>query len=421
MSATPLVTRSSERSRVRDLLPTLFLGHYKTGTLNSLTDVPGVLVSTQSIHRPAGHNPSKPASVINTGVTTILPRKSWFSDACYASYFRFNGSGEMTGSHWLDETGLLNSPIIITNSFGVGSAYSGVYQHAIRENASKETGLVDWFLLPVVAETYDGYMNDIAAMAVTPEMVVKGIDEASAERVQEGCTGGGTGMLTLGFKAGTGSASRVVPGKVKGEDTEFVIGALVQSNFGLARNLRFGPVPVGRLFEDEDRRKKEQVHEDQRGGNAGELPIQSGSQSPPKDGSIIIVLATNAPLHPTQLRRLAQRATVGLSRVGGWGSNSSGDIFLAFSTANHIPRNLPPTTGVPEREARFIATVDQSIDFVHDTTINALFEAAGDAVEEAILNALCMAETMTGPEGNTVEAIDLERLRKAVEAYGGGK
>lgn len=396
----------SSRARVRDVLPKLFLGFHPTGKLNSITDVPGVLVSTQSIHRPEGHNPAKPSSVVNTGVTTILPRKDWFDNGCHAAIFSFNGSGEMTGSHWINETGLLNSPIVITNSFSVGAAYNGIYHYAIREHANKETGLVDWFLLPVVGETYDGFMNDIGAMAVTPEMIVEGIDNATSDRVQEGNTGGGTGMLTMGFKAGTGSASRMVDAMVRGERQEYVVAALVQSNFGKARDLRFGPVPVGRIFmEEADKRTQD---------------VSDPKPEKKKDGSIIVVLATNAPLHPTQLGRLVRRATVGLSRVGGFGSNSSGDVFIAFSTASKIPREPPPAGGLSAKEALFTATVEQSIDVVQDTTINGLFEAAAEAVEESILNALCMAQDMTGPAGAHVKAIDLEQLKKVVESHGGG-
>ena len=402
MSLQTTTTTTPGRARVREVLPNLALGWYPTGKLNSITDVPGVLVHTQSIHRPANHNPARPVSVINTGVTTILPRHDWFDNACYSAVFSFNGSGELTGSHWINETGLLNSPIVLTNSLSVGSAYNGIYQYAIREYANPETGLAEGFLLPVVGETYDGFLNDVAAMAVTPEMVVEGIDNANGERVKEGNTGGGTGMLTMGFKAGTGSASRLVEAIVRGEKKQFVVGCLVQSNFGKARNLMFRSVPVGRLFQED---------------NDAEL----NEAERKKDGSIIVVLATDAPLHPTQLGRLVKRATVGVARAGGWGSNSSGDVFIAFSTASKIPREPSLPTGMTRNEALFTAMVDQSVDVVQDTTINGLFEAAAEAVEESILNALCMAETMEGPLGVRAEAIDLERLKKVVEQYGGGK
>lgn len=397
----------STRSRVREVLPDLFLGFHPTGKLNSITDVPGVLVSTQSIHKPEGYNPAKPASAINTGVTTILPRKDWFDNACYAAIFSFNGSGEMTGSHWINETGLLNSPIVITNSFSVGSAYNGIYQWAIREHARKDTGLVDFFLLPLVAETFDGFMNDISAMVVTPEMIVDGIDNASSDRVPEGNTGGGTGMLTMGFKAGTGSSSRRVPALVRGERKEYTVAALVQSNFGKARDLRFGPIPVGRMLAEEAARGTQDT-------SLADIPERK------KDGSIIVVIATDAPLHPTQMGRLVRRATVGLSRTGGWGSNSSGDIFIAFSTANKVPRE-PPTGKLSRQEALFTATVEQSVDVVQDTTINGLFEAAADAVEESILNALCMAQDMSGPAGASMKAIDLDKLKELAKVYAGGK
>lgn len=215
----------SPRGRIREIIPNIIIGRYPTGPLNSLTDVPGVLVHTESLRRTT-------PTIVNTGVTTILPRKEWFHDGCHAAYFRFNGSGEMTGSHWLDETGILNSPIIITNSFAVGPCYSGIYEYAVEKYKDKE-GLVDWFLLPVVTETYDGYMSDIGAMAVKSDMVVRGIEKASADRVPEGNTGGGTGMCCQGYKGGTGSASRLVPGVIKKdgkeEKVEYTVAALVQA------------------------------------------------------------------------------------------------------------------------------------------------------------------------------------------------
>jgi len=402
---------ASTRARVRDVLPNLHLGFHSTGPRNSITDVPGVLVHTQSLNRPAGHNPSRPSSVINTGVTTILPRRDWFNSACYAAIFSFNGSGEMTGTHWLNETGLLASPIVLTNSFGVGACYDGIYHYAIREYVDKATNLVNWFLFPVIGETYDGFMNDIGAMAVTSQMVIDGIEKASSEPVQEGNTGGGTGMLSLGFKSGTGSASRTVEALVRGEKKQFMVGALVQSNFGKARDLRFGPVPVGRVLEKEKALT----------GGAETEESAIAVREPKKDGSIVIVLATDAPLHPLQLQRLIKRATVGLARTGGFGSNTSGDLFIAFSTAAEVPREPALASGMTPLEAQFTATVELSVDVIQDTTINGLFEAAAEAVEESILNALCMAETMEGPHGARVEAIDLEKLKSIVERYDGGR
>ena len=398
----------SSRMRIRELLPALRIGRYPIGPLNSLTDVPGVLVHTESINKPA----SSTHKEINTGVTTILPRKDFFNKGCYAGYFRWNGSGEMTGSHWLDETGLLNSPIIITNSFAVGPCYSGVYEYCIPRYKNAK-GLCDWFLLPVIAETWDGFLSDIGAMPIDSSMVVRGMENASSEAVKEGNTGGGTGMCCQGFKGGTGSASRVVDGLVYDEqsqshkDVTFTVGALVQCNYGAQRDLRIGGAPIGHLLLEED--AKNQYSESGALKDASDTPsAPSSSENKPKDGSIIIILATSAPLHPTQLTRLAKRATVGLSRVGGWGSNSSGDLFLAFSTAAEIPRD-PGFNWKP--------TVGQKVEVVQDVTINALFECAADAVEEAIYNTLCMAQDMKGPDGYEMKALPLERVRGLMERF----
>ncbi|KAL7952820.1 DmpA/ArgJ-like protein [Trichoderma compactum] len=321
--------------RIRDLLPNLRLGRHSPGPSNSLTDVPGVLVHTQSIALPktAHHHE------VNTGVTCILPRRDFVDQGCYASVFRFNGCGEMTGSHWIDETGLLNSPI----------------------------------------------------------HVVQGIESASAMQVPEGNTGGGTGTICQGFKGGTGSSSRVIDGLISegGEGSKpvkYTIAALVQTNFGTSRDLRVGGVPVGQLMKEEviadatTRREDEGV----------------------KDGSIIVILATDAPLHPLQLQRVAKRAAVGFSRVGGWGSNSSGDIFLAFLTSHHVPRD-PAFSWKP--------TVGQSVQVVQDVTSNALFEAAADVTEEAIYNALCCAQDMRGEAGRFVKALDLQKLKIIVDKH----
>lgn len=421
MSSSTIVPTQSDvspRKRLRDLFPSIGIGRYPTGPSNSLTDVPEVLVSVQSLRKPntteeesiSGHDGSaKTRHAINTGVTTILPRKDWFNDACFAGMFSFNGNGEMTGSHWLEETGLLASPIIITNSFAVGSCHSGIYKYAVREYANKETGLVDWFLLPVVAETYDGFLSDIAAMPVTPDMVVKGIEGASEDPVPEGNTGGGTGMVCHGFKGGTGSASRVVQGKVtlegkKDSSVKYTVGALVQANYGVQWDLKIGGVPVGRLMMD-----KEWRDEWEKGIRPEGQANDTGKPKKDRDGSIITIIATDAPLHPTQLRRLAKRAAVGLSRVGGWGSNSSGDIFLAFSTAEKIPRQT--------NHGPFDTATRQKVGMVIDDTINALFEAVADCVEESIYNALCMAEDTEGPNGVKMKAIDLEALKIWLEEY----
>ncbi|KAK4168453.1 peptidase family S58-domain-containing protein [Cladorrhinum sp. PSN259] len=402
-------TSSGHRMRIRDLLPTLHLGRYQPGPLNSLTDVPGVLVHTESIHLPA--SPSGRPGAVNTGVTTILPRSDFFDKACYAGIFRFNGSGELTGSHWIEETGLLHSPVILTNSFAVGACYQGIYEYAIREY-SDENGRAGWFMLPVVGETFDGFLNDISSIVVKPEHVVRGIGLASSERVAEGNTGGGTGMICHFFKGGTGSSSRVISGFDHSADSEegqkrknYTVAALVQANYGRPDALRIGGAPIGRLLQQE----KEQDDEKKKAA-LKELEDEKNR----KDGSIIVIIATDAPLHPLQLQRVAKRATVGLSRVGGVGHNPSGDIFLAFSTAAKIPVQ---TVTANKRTVDPWSPTPLDVQVLDDQTINAIFEGAADATEEAIYNALCMAETMTGLDGHVVEALPLDRVKELMEKY----
>lgn len=323
--------------------------------------------------------------------------------------FSFNGSGEMTGSHWINETGLLRSPIVITGSFGVGSAYNGIYESAIRDHSDEE-GKVSWFLLPVVAETFDGFLHDVSKFAVTPKHIVDGIDTASSDPVLEGNTGGGTGMVLAWFKGGTGSSSRLIPAEA---GKNYTVGALVQANYGKMDCFRIADAPIGRLIENEKYAKYLANPNDPEVQNSWQRVCKAREAKDKKDGSIIVILATDAPLNPGQLQRLAKRATNGYSRVGGWGSNSSGDIFLAFSTGNGLT--------VPEKMADGSATdpwrpVTESLEYVHDETLNAMLEAVGDCVEEAILNAVCMAQTMEG-NGNVIEAIDLERVKVLMEKY----
>lgn len=395
---------SQPRQRLRQLLPHLKLSNWPTGPLNGITDVAGVLTHTTTL-RPA----SNPA--INTGLTLILPHDDWFNHAVYAAIFRFNGSGEMTGSHWIDETGLLHSPIVLTSSFSVGEAYRGIYDYAIKHH-SKYDGSVDWFLLPVIAETFDGWLNDMTTFAVKPEHVVHAIDAASSDMTPEGCTGGGTGMMCQGFKGGTGTSSRVVKGldepnsEGTAQSRDYTVGVLVQANYGRLRDFRLAGVPVGRIIMEQ--REKE--------GDEAVLKSQAemNEAKDKKDGSILIIIATDAPLHPTQLQRLAKRATVGLSRVGGYGHNPSGDLFLAFSTGNKVPVQ---TVKAEHRAVDPFQPRALSASFVDDQSINALFEAVADATEEAIYNAICMAETVVGHKGHRGDAIDQEQLKSIMERY----
>ena len=388
--ATHVAGSQQRRMRIRELFPKILIGRHPVGKLNSITDVPGVLVHTESIRRPK----TDTTEAINTGVTTILPRRDWFERSCHAGIFSFNGSGEMTGSHWIEETGLLRSPIVITNSFAVGPCYTGIYQYAIKHHSPGD-GTADWFLLPVVCETFDGYLNAIASLPVTPEMVVRGIESATADAVPEGCTGGGTGMIVhTNFKGGTGSASRLIQGH---QGKTYTVGAVVQANYGKDWDLHIGRVPVGKLMMDQEKRQ----------GHEENLP-EPRIPGPTKDGSIICIVATDAPLNPTQCKRLAKRATTGLARVGGWGSNTSGDIFLAFSTT-------APNT--PGKEAMDWLPTPVASESIVNNSINALFEAAADCVEESIYNAITMAETTIGPYDRKIEAINLDRLKELLEKH----
>ncbi|KAJ7660260.1 peptidase family T4 protein [Mycena polygramma] len=400
---------SSPRCRLREFLPNLYLGRFQPGPKNSITDVDGVLCHTESIILP----PSSAHGPVNTGVTTILPRADFFNQACYAGTFRLNGSGEFTGSHWIAETGLLHSPVVLTNSFSVGAAYQGIYEYCIPRHRNAQ-GEIDWFLLPVVGETFDGTMNDISALKVQPSHIVRGIEQANADAVPEGNTGGGTGMLCHGHKGGTGSASRLVPADSTADKANYTIGVLVQANYGRLRDLRIGGAPIGRLLEENALKAAAENPTDTSANAAVKNMEEIEAKKDKKDGSIIIVLATDAPMHPLQLQRLAKRATMGLARVGGNAHNPSGDIFLAFSTANEIPvqtvtasgRSVDPWTPKP-----------LSVQVLDDQTINGIFEATADAVEEAILNALCMAQSMEGVGGIKAEALPLDKVKELMLKY----
>ncbi|KIW18441.1 hypothetical protein PV08_02729 [Exophiala spinifera] len=377
-----------ERRRIRDILPQLYLGRWLPGVLNSITDVPGVLVHTQSI---------EPDNDVHTGVTTILPRKDWHKYSSLAGMFRFNGCGEMTGAHWLNETGLLSSPIVITATSSVGEGYRGVTEYNYR-NHRNDDAEIDGFMFPLVAETYDGYLSDPARFTVTPDHVMEGIKNATADAVPEGNTGGGTGMICHRVKGGTGSSSRIIKGyDLEGRDVDYTVGVLVQANYGALESLRIGGVPVGQILIRE--------------GKAPVTSADSGlAKEPRKDGSIIVVIATDVPLIPIQLQRLATRATVGLAKVGGYGSNTSGDIFLAFSTANEVPLEVLSLTTESSYRPR-----PRAVTMSDNDTIDGVFEAVADATEEAIYNAMCMAKSITGFKGRRVEALDLNAVKAIVE------
>ena len=346
------------RQRLRELGFTI--GRHRTGVHNAITDVDGVLVG----HRTVVHDEPR---VARTGVTVVVPRSGEGSaDLCFAGMHSFNGNGEMTGSHWLEESGLLSGPIGITNTHQVGMVRDALVLHEITTRPE-----ATW-CLPVVAETYDGFLNDIAAFHLTPADVAAALADASTGPVAEGNVGGGTGMICHGFKGGIGTSSRVV-------DTgagEFTVGVLAQANYGAREMLRLDGRHVGERID------------------ASIVPLPT-DPSTADSGSIIVVIATDAPLLADQCKRLARRATVGLARVGGTGANSSGDIFIAFSTGNRVTADA----------AAPIAVATMPLEH-----ITPLFNATADAVEEAIWNALCAAETMTGFRARTVYAIPLDGL-----------
>lgn len=345
----------------------------RPGRWNAITDVPGVAVGYTTLI--AGQGPLVPGrGPVRTGVTAILPRPAEEVQApVFAGFHSFNGNGELTGSHYIAEAGKFALPVTITNTHSCGLARDATIRWAIRHFAGR---FDEDFALPVAAETYDGFLNDINGFHVTEGHVLAAIDGVVAGPVEEGSVGGGTGMKCFGFKAGSGTASRRVA--YGGQD--WTLGAFVQANFGARGDLTVLGRRIGGAFDD--------------------LPMRRAT--PERDlSSIIAVLATDAPFLPHQLRRLAQRATVGVARTGGFGRHGSGDIFLAFSTAN---RRV--TGGAAEAVLR--------ADWVPDEHIDPFFEAAAQGVEEAILNAMIANEGMEGRDGNFVPALPHDRLRAAL-------
>jgi D-aminopeptidase len=343
----------------------------RPGAYNAITDVAGVEVGLTTII--AGEE-------VRTGVTIIHPRGKANHDPVFAGCFPFNGNGEMTGSAWVEEGGFLEGPVGITNTHSVGVVRDTIIAWQVEHHA-----ILQRWSTPVVAETADGWLNDMNGFHVHPEHVRAALDGAQGGPVPEGSVGGGTGMICYEFKGGTGSASQRLPEKFHG----YQVGVLVQANFGRRYQLSIAGVPVGQHLTE----------------NAlfthGENPFRQ--PEPGEAGSLIVVLATDAPLLPNQLRRLARRATIGMARTGSMGGNGSGDIFLAFSTAN--PGAARPETGIATLQA------------LPNDQLDMLFGAAAYATEEAILNALLAAETMSGHEGRCVPALPHDRVVDLLRAY----
>ena len=338
----------------------------KPGPLNAITDVAGIEVGQTTIIRGDGKLVVGEGPV-RTGVTAIFPRGKKSDAAVFAGWFSLNGNGEMTGTTWIEEAGILEGPIALTNTHSVGVVRDTIIQWQVAHRPPENK---IWWSLPVVGETWDGWLNDINGFHVHPADVFAALDSATTGPVAEGAVGGGTGMVCHEFKGGIGTASRVRGG--------YTIGVLVQANYGLRHQLLIAGVPVGREIPD-------------------------GKIRPDEAGSILIIIATDAPLLPHQLKRLARRAALGLGRMGSASGDGSGDLFLAFSTANTVPIERHKAGDV-----KMLVTDD----------LSPLFEATVQATEEAITNALVAGETMTGIDGHKVLGLPHDKLRAVLKKYG---
>jgi D-aminopeptidase len=363
----PLAAQAPPHPRARDLgVP--FDG--TPGPLNAITDVAGVTVGHATIISGQGKLVVGQGPV-RTGVTAVFPRGVTNGDPVFGGWFTLNGNGEMTGTTWLEESGFLAGPVMITNTHSVGIVRDAVIEWLVKKGFE-----FDWSL-PVVAETWDGSLNDINGFHVTKQHTFAALDSARGGPVVEGNVGGGTGMICNQFKGGIGTASRRLPADRGG----YTVGVLVQCNYGLRGRLSIAGVPVGQEIPD---------------------LLPSRDTIPAERGSIIIVIATDAPLLPHQLKRIAKRASLGVGRLGGTGGNTSGDIFIAFSTAN-------PGAARPDSA--------RALTMLPNERISPLFEATIQSTEEAIVNAMVAAQTMTGANGLRVYALPHERLRAALRKY----
>jgi len=367
-----LMTSISHKPRARDLgIP--FTG--TTGPNNAITDVEGVTVGYSTIIEGEGKLETGKGPA-RTGVTAILPRGKAFNPV-FSGWYSLNGNGEMTGTTWVEESGFLEGPIAITNTHSVGVVRDSVVSWLIDNDLTGPHFKDLYWLLPVVAETWDGILNDINGMHVKKEHVYAALDNAAGGKIAEGNVGGGTGMNLFHFKGGTGTSSR----KLSEEEGGYTVGVLVQGNFGRRQDLMIAGVPVG-----------EEITE----------LMQDTSWAREESGSIIVVVATDAPLLPHQLKRLTRRVPVGIGRVGGFGANGSGDIFIAFSTANPDAFSREETT---------------QMEMVSNNKMDPLIQAAALATEEAIINAMIAAETMKGRDDNISYALPHDRLVEVMKKY----
>ncbi len=375
------------RPHVQDL--GIKIGQYESGEWNAITDVPGVKVGHVTIHEgegdlSPGHGP------VRTGVTVIIPRDDVWHHKVPAGAFVLNGTGEMTGLAWIAESGFLEYPIALTNTLNVPRVADGVMNWMIKQYPG--IGITDDTLTPVVAECDDSRLNDSQGRHVSPEEVVQALEGAASGPVQEGSVGAGTGMVSYQFKGGIGTASRILPPEKGG----YRVGVLVNANHGRRHEFTMAGVPVGRLYKNNFAKAEPTA--------APSLALKTfQSQKRQDSGSIIIIVATDAPLDARQLDRLSRRASIGLARTGSISHHGSGDFVLAFSTGNSIP-HYP-------KDPTFIMT------HLADTHLNPLFQATVEATEEAILNALLQAITVTGRDGRRFEAISIRELRAVLATY----
>jgi L-aminopeptidase/D-esterase-like protein len=390
LSVAPALVYAQAKPRERDLgIP---IGG-TAGPLDAITDVAGVEVGHTTLISGSGKLVVGQGPV-RTGVTVVHPRGKANHDPVFAAWFTLNGNGEMTGTTWVQESGYLEGPVAITNTHSVGVVRDAI----IKWEVSQKNVLQPWWL-PVVAETYDGGLNDVNGFHVKEEHALAALDGATGGVPKEGAVGGGTGMVCLGFKGGIGTASRVLPKEQGG----YTVGVLVQCNFGARQNLRIAGVPVGEEIPDLAPCFAGALPA---GMNGRRCNAAGGGNDAAKDtdqGSIIVVVATDAPLLPHQLKRLATRVSLGIGRQGGFGGNSSGDIFIAFSTANPTSWSSDSVTAVR---------------MVTNDRITPLFQATAWATEAAITNALLAAETMTGADDFRVYAMPVDRMMAAMRKYG---
>ncbi len=383
LTAEPSGTGAEEpRARARDLQ--IVIGRYPTGPLNAITDVAGVKVGHVTLIK--GEGPLKPGEgPVRTGVTVVIPRDDVWRKKAPAGAFVLNGTGEMTGLAWVAESGFLEYPIALTNTLNVPRVANGVISWMITRYP--DIGITDDTLTPVVAECDDGRLNDIQGRHVSEQDVIEALDHASTGPVAEGTVGAGTGMVSYGFKGGIGTSSRRLPD----EEGGYTVGVLVNANHGRRPELVIAGVPVGRLYD------RSEPFSEKSSALEGSDAVAHEGQPGASEGSIIVIIATDAPLDSRQLSRLAKRAALGLARTGSTARHGSGDFMLAFSTANVIPHYPKAPTF--------------SMIHLADTHLNPLLTATVEATEEAIVNALTMARTVVGRDNRRIEAISLARLR----------